>query len=153
MTLTPGESCVRQTELVNPLDIIVHCNAKPLEFNYAHCWARTNFQCGATGSLRTVQSLMYIIGGKQGLPAVFPIRSKGKLVLDSNLADRCAELNFLISGWIFLNTFHTLFSSDLPVTGTKYFKNKLINNEYQTHMQAIRIHQTFANTELSHISS
>lgn len=105
MTLTPGESCVRQTELVNPLDIIVHCNAKPLEFNYAHCWARTNFQCGATGSLRTVQSLMYIIGGKQGLPAVFPIRSKGKLVLDSNLADRCAELNFLISGWIFFLLF------------------------------------------------
>lgn len=96
---------------------------------------------------------MYIISGKQGVPAVFPIRSKGKLVLDSNLADRCAELNFLISGCSFFHTFHTLFSSDLPVTGTKYFKNKLINNEYQTHMQAIRIHQTFANTELSHISS
>lgn len=96
---------------------------------------------------------MYIIGGKQGVPAVFPIRSKGKLVLDSNLADRCAELNFLISGCSFFFTFHTLFSSDLPVTGTKYFKNKLINNEYQTHMQAIRIHQTFANTEFSPISS
>lgn len=51
--LTPGESCVRTTELLNPLDILCALRQRQEPIAAYHSM-NTYFQSGVTGSLSTI---------------------------------------------------------------------------------------------------